>query len=305
VNTVQTLAYVQTSVFVDDRYPFGGNQLATFWDKKENAQIRTDTMQGIALEMNFSETTFIEEPSITTCSAKVRIFTPAKEIPFAGHPTLGTAFVLKHTKLVKPSITKTNLELDIGIIPVEYPSPSTVRMIQPRPQHLDEFTDQAAIAATVNLPISTISSKYPMQYVSTGTPFLIVPLTSLKAIGQAQPNSSLILQTLKNQPTTKIVLLSTETVNTDSDVHVRMFAPDVGIIEDPATGSAAGPIGAYVEKYNLLHRETKGEPVIIEQGYEIRRPSQLIAKVVGKKEPENVLVSGKVKLVAEGHFYVG
>ena len=86
--TVQILPYVQTSVFVDNRYPFGGNQLATFWNKKENAQIKTKTMQGIALEMNFSETTFIEESSINNCSAKVRIFTPAKEITFAGHPEL-------------------------------------------------------------------------------------------------------------------------------------------------------------------------------------------------------------------------
>ncbi len=298
--TVQILPYVQTSVFVDDRYLFGGNQLATFWNKKENAQIKVKTMQGIALEMNFSETTFIEESSINNCSAKVRIFTPAKEIPFAGHPALGTAFVLKHTKLVESSITETNLELGIGAITVEYLSPNIVRMIQPDPKFLDEFTDQFAIARTVNLPVSTISTQYPMQYVSTGTPFLIIPLTSLKALQQAQPNSSLILQTLRNQLTTKIVLLCTETVNPDSDVHVRMFAPDVGVIEDPATGSAAGPIGAYVEQYNLLQRDTKGEPVIIEQGYEIRRPSQLIAEVVSK----NVLVSGKVKLVAEGNFHV-
>ena len=297
---MQILPYVQTSVFVDDRYPFGGNQLATFWNKKENAQIKTETMQGIALEMNFSETTFIEESSIKNCSAKVRIFTPAKEIPFAGHPTLGTAFVLKHTKLVESSITETNLELRIGAITVEYLSSDIVRMIQPDPKFLDEFTDQVAIARTVNLPVSAISTQYPMQYVSTGTPFLIIPLTSLKALQQAQPNSSLILQTLKNQLTTKIVLLCTETVNPDSAVHVRMFAPDVGVIEDPATGSAAGPIGAYVEQYNLLQRDTKGEPVIIEQGYEIRRPSQLIAEVVSK----NVLVSGKVKLVAEGNFQV-
>lgn len=298
--TVQILPYVQTSVFVDDRYLFGGNQLATFWNKKENAQIKVKTMQGIALEMNFSETTFIEESSINNCSAKVRIFTPAKEIPFAGHPALGTAFVLKHTKLVESSITETNLELGIGAITVEYLSPNIVRMIQPDPKFLDEFTDQVAIARTVNLPVSAISTHYPMQYVSTGTPFLIIPLTSLKALQQAQPNSSLILQTLRNQLTTKIVLLCTETVNPDSDVHVRMFAPDVGVIEDPATGSAAGPIGAYVEQYNLLQRDTKGEPVIIEQGYEIRRPSQLIAEVVSK----NVLVSGKVKLVAEGNFHV-
>jgi trans-2,3-dihydro-3-hydroxyanthranilate isomerase len=83
-----------------------------------------------------------------------------------------------------------------------------------------------------------------------------------------------------------------------------MFAPDVGVLEDPATGSAAGPVGAYIDHYALLKRTTRGTPIVIEQGYEISRPSQLIAEVVGKTEPENVLVSGKIKLVAEGSFYV-
>jgi trans-2,3-dihydro-3-hydroxyanthranilate isomerase len=299
-----TLPYVQTSVFVDNRYDFGGNQLATFWDTQKNAQIPSKIMQGIALEMNFSETTFIEKSTNKDCSAKVRIFTPAKEIPFAGHPTLGTAFVLKHKDLIDPGIKKTNLELGIGVIPVEYLDENTVRMIQPAPQYLKELTTRKKIATTVGLTASKISTKYPIQYVATGTPFLIVPLTSLAAVEKAQPNESLIINTLKEELTAKIVLLSTETVNKDSDVHVRMFAPDVGVIEDPATGSAAGPIGAYVEHYNLLNRKTIGKPIIIEQGYEIRRPSQLIAEVIGGPDPTNVLVSGKVKLIAEGNFYV-
>ena len=299
-----TLPYVQTSVFVDDRYAFGGNQLATFWKIKANAQISSEIMQGIALEMNFSETTFIEPSKIEDCTAKVRIFTPALEIPFAGHPTLGTAFVLKHKGFLSPSVTRANLELGIGVIPVEYTSPNVIRMNQPTPQYLDNFTNRAAIAKTVGLPESAIATDYPMQYVTTGHPFLIVPLISLDAVKKAEPNGSLIMQTLKDQLSSEIVLLSTETVNTNSEVHVRMFAPAAGVLEDPATGSAAGPIGAYIEHHNLLHRDTKGKPIIIEQGYEIRRPSQLIVQVVWETEATNVLVSGKVKLIAEGDFYI-
>jgi trans-2,3-dihydro-3-hydroxyanthranilate isomerase len=299
-----TLPYVQTSVFVDDRYAFGGNQLATFWKIKANAQISSEIMQGIALEMNFSETTFIEPSKLEDCTAKVRIFTPAIELPFAGHPTLGTAFVLKHKALLSPSVTNANLELGIGVIPVEYTSPDVVRMIQSAPQYLDKFTDRAVIAKTVGIPESAIATDYPMQFVATGHPFLIVPLISLDAVQKAQPNGSLIVQTLKDQLSSDIVLLSTETVNSNSDVHVRMFAPGAGVLEDPATGSAAGPIGAYVEHHNLLHREKKGKSIIIEQGYEIRRPSLLIAQVVWETEATNVLVSGKVKLIAEGDFYV-
>ena len=299
-----TLPYVQTSVFVDDRYAFGGNQLATFWETKANAQISSEIMQGIALEMNFSETTFIEPSQLEDCTAKVRIFTPAIELPFAGHPTLGTAFVLKHKGFLSPSLTKANLELGIGVIPVEYTSPDVVRMTQSAPQYLDKLTNRTEIAKTVGLPESAIATDYPMQYVSTGHPFLIVPLISLDAVQKAQPNGALILQTLKDQLSTDVVLLSTETVNTNSDVHVRMFAPGAGVLEDPATGSAAGPIGAYVEHHNLLRRDRKGKSIIIEQGYEMRRPSQLIAQVVWEKEATNVLVSGKVKLMAEGNFYI-
>jgi trans-2,3-dihydro-3-hydroxyanthranilate isomerase len=298
------LPYIQTSVFVDDRHPFGGNQLATFWDISANSQITTEAMQGIALEMNFSETTFFEPPALQECSYKVRIFTPAREIPFAGHPTLGSAFVLKYTGLVDSSASQTNLELGIGKIPVEYVSSHTVRMTQPAPQFLTKLQNQEAIAATLGLPASVISTDYSMQYVATGTPFLIVPLNSLDAVQQAQPDGPLILKTLEDESTAKIVILSTETVHSDSDVHVRMFAPDVGVLEDPATGSAAGPIGAYVDHYGLLDRKTRGTSIIIEQGYEIRRPSQLIAEVVGEKAPESVLVSGKVKLTAKGTFFV-
>lgn len=301
---MSTFSYVQTSVFVDDRYAFGGNQLATFWDIKANTKLSSQIMQGIALEMNFSETTFIEATQMNNCAARVRIFTPAKEIPFAGHPTLGTAFVLRYKGIISSAKTEANLELGIGAIPVEYLSADTIRMIQPRPQFFTQVSDHRAIASAVSLPTPAISTDYPMQYVSTGSPFLIVPLKSLTAIQQAQPNETLILKTLKDHLAAEIVLLSTETVNADSDVHVRMFAPEVGVLEDPATGSAAGPIGAYVEHYGLLHRDTKGGPIVIEQGYEIRRPSRLIAEVIWDREPVNVLVSGKVKLVAEGTFYV-
>ncbi len=301
---MMTLPYVQTSVFVDDRYAFGGNQLATFWNIKANAQISSEIMQGIALEMNFSETTFIEQSRLEDCTAKVRIFTPAIELPFAGHPTLGTAFVLKQKGFLSQSVTKANLELGIGVIPVEYTSHDVVRMTQSAPQYLDKLTNRAVIAKTVGLQKSAFATNHPMQYVSTGHPFLIVPLKSLDAVQNAQPNASLILHTLKDQLSSDIVLLSTETVNPNSDVHVRMFAPGAGVLEDPATGSAAGPIGAYIEHHNLLRRDTKGKSIIIEQGYEMHRPSQLITQVVGEAEPSNVLVSGKVKLMAEGNFYI-
>ncbi|MDO8056220.1 MAG: PhzF family phenazine biosynthesis protein, partial [Candidatus Hermodarchaeota archaeon] len=279
-------------------------QLATFWNKDVNTQIRTETMQGIALEMNFSETTFIETSNLSECAARVRIFTPANEIPFAGHPTLGTAFVLQYKNLLPPETMHTALELGIGAIPVEFSSANVIRMNQPKPKYLSKFPDYEGIAESVGLASQDISDELPMQFVGTGQPFLIVPVASLAAVQQAQPNGGLITQTLANQLSSKIVLLTTETVHSESDVHVRMFAPDVGVLEDPATGSAAGPIAAYLEYHDVLKRSTGGEPIVIEQGYEIRRPSQLVAEVVWENEPISVYVSGKVKLVAEGHFFI-
>jgi trans-2,3-dihydro-3-hydroxyanthranilate isomerase len=298
------LPYVQTSVFVDDRYPFGGNQLATFWDISTNSQIATEVMQGIALEMNFSETTFFETSALDACSFKVRIFTPAREIPFAGHPTLGSAYVLRHIGLIDSPIREVTIELGIGPISIKYLTADVVQMVQPSPKFLNKLDNHTLIAGTMGLPASAISKQYPMQYVATGTPFLIVPLISLEAVQHAQPDGQAILKTLGDESTAKIVILSTDTVNADSDVHVRMFAPDVGVLEDPATGSAAGPIGAYIDHYGLVDRGARGTDLVIEQGYEINRPSKLVAKVVGERTPETVLVSGKIKLIAEGSFYV-
>ncbi|GAH34418.1 unnamed protein product, partial [marine sediment metagenome] len=103
--------YIQTSVFIDEKNQFSSNQLATFWDKDANLSLTDEEMQGIALELNFSETTFILKPEIDSCSVKVRIFTPGRELDFAGHPTLGTAFVLKKRDLIPRDTKKTTMEL--------------------------------------------------------------------------------------------------------------------------------------------------------------------------------------------------
>ncbi len=298
------LPFVQTSVFVDSRYAFSGNQLATFWDTNLNGSLDSENMQGIALEMNFSETTFIYPPELVECAVKVRIFTPARELPFAGHPTLGTAFVLRYKKLIESKMKEAVLELGIGEIPVEFLSEDMVRMSQPCPEFLQELEDRKIVAEIVGLAKSDISTDYPVQYVSTGSHKLIVPITSLKAVKRAQPNSPKILQGLEGLPSRNVLIFCTETVNEGSDVHARFFAPEVGVVEDPATGSAAGPLAAYLEHHQVLPRKKRGKPIIIEQGYEMQRPSQLISEVVWGEGIEGVLVSGKVKLVAEGTFYL-
>ncbi|MBN2230312.1 MAG: PhzF family phenazine biosynthesis protein [Candidatus Thorarchaeota archaeon] len=298
------IPYIQTSVFVDPRYGFGGNQLATFWDAESNSKLDTEMMQGMALEMNFSESTFIEQPSNPVYIAKVRIFTPARELSFAGHPTIGTAYVLKERGIVRRAAQNVILELGIGPIPVDYLDDTAIRMKQNEPEFLDIWGDKTALVKALDVSPEDIDTRFPMQWVSTGFPFLMVPLKTLTAVERANPNPSEILRVLESQISKQIVLLCRETVNEDSDLHVRMFAPEVGVVEDPATGSAAGPLAAYTEQYDLLGRNAPGRDIVIEQGYEIKRPSRLIANVIGSQDFTGVYVSGLTRYVAKGIFYL-
>ncbi len=291
-------------MFTDDSFGFGGNQLATFWNSKKNLDLSSEEMQGMALEFNFSETTFIIPTDQPHCAVKVRIFTPSAEIPFAGHPTLGTAFVMKHKGLVPEEIAGANLELGIGPTPIEYLSGDTILMKQKRPEFLSEYNDIEAIARAVQLEPSDILDENPVQWVSTGLPFLIVRLKSLDAVQAAVPNPTEITNALSEELSQEIVIFSSETVHDGSSVHARMFAPALGVLEDPATGSAAGPLGAYVMKYDILKSGNPEEQVVIEQGFEMKRPSRLVAQVIGGAEFEGMKVSGKVRLVAEGDFFL-
>ncbi|MBN1328297.1 MAG: PhzF family phenazine biosynthesis protein [Candidatus Heimdallarchaeota archaeon] len=302
---MKKIPYVQTSVFVDDRYQFTGNQLATYWNIEANQNLSKEEMQGMALEMNFSESTFLCNSTLKECHSKVRIFTPGRELDFAGHPTLGTSYVIKYKKLIPSKTEKLTLELGIGPINVEYSEDNSISMIQPEPQYLEVFRDKEAIADILGIEPTDILDEYPIQVVSTGFPFLIVPLDSIKSITKISLDVPLLLSLLEDFVTSQLLVFTKETIHNDSHVHVRMFAPSVGVLEDPATGSAAGPLGAYLEKYNVIDNHELGVFYHFEQGYEIQRPSRLNVKCLylGNKI-SNVIVNGKTRVVAEGEFYL-
>ncbi|MFX0114303.1 MAG: PhzF family phenazine biosynthesis protein, partial [Candidatus Hodarchaeota archaeon] len=260
--------FIRTSVFTDDRFAFSGNQLATFWNLTES-DMTTKEMQGITREFNLSETTFVLPATDEISIRKVRIFTPGSEIPFAGHPTLGTAFVLKRQGIIPTDAAKAYLGLGIGPTAVEFAKQDQVRMHQSKPQLLEEYPDAAIMAKILGISPSTIADKWPMQFVSTGFPFLIVPLTSLEAIKAISLDSKLLLETFANAPSQALVVFTLETAYPESHAHVRMFAPSVGVLEDPATGSAAGPLGAYLEIHNCIAKKAKGSETVLEQGYEM------------------------------------
>ena len=261
-------------------------------------------MQGIALEMNFSETTFIFD-STQGCDAKVRIFTPGSELQFAGHPTLGTSFVLKEIGIITKEAKKGKLELGIGPIAVEFFDDDVIGMYQPKPEFLDEYTNKDNIARILGIKTEGIIDEFPMQVVSTGFPFLIIPLKSMEILKSISLNPQLQLELLSSFKTSKIMAFTLDTEHSDSHVHSRMFPPSVGVLEDPATGSAAGPLSAYLDKYQVLSDYKQGDKIYIEQGYEINRPSRLVGKVITRdSETTNILVSGKVRKTAAGEFFL-
>ena len=290
--------FIQTSVFIDQRYSFSGNQLATFWNFLECAQLQDDEMQGITREMNFSETTFALTPSMENVASKVRIFTPGMEIPFAGHPTLGTAYVLKEKSLLDPDGDSSALELGVGRIPVDFLTDTKVRMTQPKPEFLEKIEDSSEISKILGIEKEDISKEFSMQYVTTGFPFLIIKIENYKAVQKAYPNPLKLNEVLGDFPSRDILIFTTDCNHSDSSVHVRMFAPEAGVPEDPATGSAAGPLGAYLHKYEVI--DNNRNEFIVEQGYEMNRPSLLEVEV--PPSMEHVFVSGEVRMTAEGHF---
>jgi trans-2,3-dihydro-3-hydroxyanthranilate isomerase len=301
---MKNLPFVQTSVFFDKRYEFGGNQLATFWNAELNKILSEEQMLGITREMNYSETTFAFVSKKVSCAAKVRIFTPAEEIPFAGHPTLGTAFVLKRKKVIDPKAERSRLELGLGPFEVEFLAKDLIRMKQKPPEYLAELNNPNPVLKAMGLAEKSLSEDYPAQFVSTGNSFLIIPLKSLSSVQKAEPNGKEIIKALEGTTSMDVLIFSTETIHNDSEVHARVFAPAFGVLEDPATGSAAGPLGAYLEHHDVIPAHTHGDVFTIEQGYEMMRPSKLNVQVAKKKQKIDVLVSGRVRATAEGNFYV-
>jgi len=263
-----------------------------------------EEMLGITREMAFSETTFVYPAGESKCVRKVRIFTPGYEIPFAGHPTLGTAFILRSEGIIDPVELETCLELGIGPIRVSFQESSLVQMYQRPPEFLEEFPDRSVLAEILGLSPDQISQEWAPQFVSTGFPFLVLPIRSLSAIHGINFNAAK-LNALQDYPSQEILTFCRETVNENSDVHVRMFAPGAGVPEDPATGSAAGPLAAYLENHNVLPNHQRETDIISEQGYEINRPSKLYARCLYEgQEIAQVVVGGHVRITAKGVFFL-
>jgi len=246
--------YRLVDVFADRA--FAGNPLAVFPD---GSKLDAKTMQAIAKELHLSETTFVLRPTSGAADHRVRIFTPDAELPFAGHPTLGTAYVLADGK-----DGALRLEEGVGVIPVTLRE-GFVQMEQPLPSFTGTTVSRRQAADALGLAVEEVRSDVPIQVGSSGLPYLLVPLANLKAVKRARRPVGL---------DANVYVFAMSAERSGSHVHGRMFADGLGISEDPATGSAQGPLGAYLVAHELV-QSAPTTRIRSEQGFEIARPSIL------------------------------
>lgn len=280
-------------VFAENKYE--GNQLAVFIPE---GKMETTEMQKIAREMNFSETTFILSGLQANGGYDVKIFSPDSELPFAGHPTLGTAYVIRNL-YDRSEEREIKLNLPVGQIPVVFED-QYAWMTQNQPEFgLNVEIDR--ITAALQISREDINTDFPIQAVSTGLPSVIVHLNSLDAVSRCRINHAAFEKLLQDIGEVNLLVFTTETANSENDLNVRLFMCNAGYLEDPATGSANGNLAGYLLKYNFFHSIEINYRV--EQGAFINRPSLL--KIHGKKTDDHYLiqVGGRVFVISEGKWY--
>ncbi len=273
---MKSLHYTLLDVFTAKR--FGGNQLAVFHGEEN---LSAETMQQIARELNLSETVFICPPKDAGHEKSLRIFTPAVELPIAGHPTVGAAFVMAEKQLIDTREGQNDWTFEelVGAVPVtvfmEGGKATKVEMTQPIPEFGEKFTKAGLVADLLSLSSKDLDSRFPTQTVSSGLPFLFIPICSLDAMRKINFRTDIWERYFNNNPDTQNIFVFTlETQEKQSTVHSRMFAPAMGIPEDPATGAASGPLGAYLVANGMVPRSSSGiYRIRSEQGFEMQRPS--------------------------------
>lgn len=270
-----SIAYHRLNVFASS--PFGGNPLIVF-PAADN--ISGEVMQTLAREMSVSETTFVQKATAIGANVKVRIFTSTEEMPMAGHPTLGTHFLLARLgryELTEP-VTRVFQEIGAGILPVDLMvrkgQVHKVVMTQSLPVFYKPFLEVGLLADALGIPESDFAvPDLPIQMVSTGLKQVMVPLRSLKALRRVSPRMKLVREAGEVFGSSMFYLFTRETLDPMSTTHSRLLMPDLAM-EDPASGSASGCLGAYL----VQHKQVPLKPtvrIINEQGYSMGRPSHI------------------------------
>jgi trans-2,3-dihydro-3-hydroxyanthranilate isomerase len=284
-------------VFAEARY--AGNPLAVVRDAGD---LQPAAMQDVAREFGFSETTFVvSDPS--RAEVRVRIFTPAREIPFAGHPTLGTAWVIRE-HLAGRRVDAVTLELGVGRVPVRFEAETggpEVAWLAAPPIRLGAEVAAERIAAALGIEARDLEPALPAQHLLAGIEFVFVPLRGLDALRRSRLDLATFAPLAHEGLPTNVYLFCRETLEPGNDLHARLFFPAPAVREDPATGSAAACLGAYL----LAHRAFASSDLElrIEQGHEVGRPSllRLRARGLDPAGPQ-IAVGGRVVETARGEL---
>jgi len=284
-------------VFAEEKY--AGNQLAVIRDA---AGLSDTDMQNITKEMNYSETTFILSDEQNNGGYDVRIFTPQEEVPFAGHPTLGTAYIIQQ-EIIKELLEKIILNLKVGRIPVTFnysgKEKNVLRMKQIEPT-FGQTIELEPISQVLGINTSDIDERFPVQEVSTGMFFIIVPLKTLDAVKRSKIARDKYFKLIENRQAKAILVFCPETYSKENDLNVRVFVDYYGIPEDPATGSGNGCLAGYLVKNRYFGKDQID--IRTEQGYEIARPSLLYLRAKDTEGKIDISVGGKVVMVARGEL---
>lgn len=298
---MQKLHYRLVDVFTDRA--FGGNPLAVFLDGQG---ISSEVMQAIANELHLSETTFVLPPEDPQNTYHVRIFTPATELPMAGHPTVGTAFTLARERMLELTGAETTIRFEegVGVIPVTLKQQDNrklfIQMRQPLPTFGPRYTDWHSIAEMLSLDEDALEADLPLEVVSCGVPFLFVPVKNLAAMRAIRFRNDVWERALGNFATSHIFVFTRETETSEGTVHSRMFAPTMGIAEDPATGAASGPLGSYLVHYGLVPAAPR-VALVSEQGFEMGRPSMIHIEIEqAQGQITGVYVGGQCYYMGQG-----
>jgi trans-2,3-dihydro-3-hydroxyanthranilate isomerase len=286
--------------------PFGGNQLAVFTD---GAAISASEMQELAHEMNFSESTFVMPPD-SSGARRVRIFTPKHEMSMAGHPTVGTTWVLATRGDIALDSANVDATLILGIGPVTVTIESTggkpdfVWMAHREPEFGATRDDRGRIAEALGITAADIRDDLPIQTVSTGVPFIFVPLRSLDALAKCAVNAMALAALFKPGEPILPIYMFVANESGEFAPRSRMFAPHDGVPEDPATGGASAPFGAYAAAYGLI-KPAPRTSFLIQQGVEMGRPSEIRVEVTRKESSALAIrIGGRCAIVGEGTMFL-
>lgn len=279
--------------------PYAGNPLAVVVCAGD---LSDETMQRIAAEMNFSETTFLAPDPEADGGYRVRIYTPAREVAFAGHPILGTAWVLRHH--VTPGLAgPVRLNLVVGQVPVNFEPDAEgeeVAWFAAPPSELGEVCERELMSAALGLAAGDLVDEGPVQRVSAGTAAMIVPLRSLDALGRARLNLDAYAPLLARGYPPLTYLFSRQTLSPRNDLSARFFFEAHGVREDPATGNGAAFLGAYLLEHDLLGGSDLS--LRIEQGHAVRRPSLIRVRAKKAGGAREISVGGRNIPVARGEL---